>query len=105
MSPPSPLPPAFRRFLLRLRREVRAERIVLFGSRGRGDHHRESDFDLLIVSSRFRKVRWVERAPKVLRLWDLPHDLDAICLTPEEFRRRKDEISIIGEAVREGQVL
>lgn len=105
MPPPPPLSPAMRRFVHRLRRELRAERILLFGSRGRGDHREGSDFDLLVVSPRFRTVRWVERAPKVLRLWELPYDLDAICLTPEEFRRRKHEISIIGEAAREGRAL
>lgn len=105
MPPPPPLTPPLRRFVHRLRRELRAERILLFGSRARGDHREGSDFDLLIVSPRFRSVRWVDRAPKVLRLWELPDDLDAICLTPGEFRRRKGEISIIGEAAREGRAL
>lgn len=94
--------PAFHRFLARLVRALRPERVVLFGSRARGDHRANSDYDLLIVSKRFRGVRWIERAPRAIRLWDLPVDLETICLTPEEFRERSKEISIVGEAVREG---
>ncbi len=97
--------PQFRRFLARLRQGLSPERVILFGSRGRGDNRAGSDYDLLIVSDRFRGVPWIDRAPLVIRLWDLPLDLEAICLTPEEYRRRRRELSVIGEAVREGVVL
>jgi len=99
MSPP------FRGFLDRLMRLVQPERVVLFGSRARGTHSATSDYDLLIVAKYFRDVPWVHRAPLAIRLWDLPLDLDAICLTPDEFRRRSKEISIVGEAAREGIVV
>jgi predicted nucleotidyltransferase len=99
------LSPSFRRFLARARRQLRPDRIVLFGSRARGTAKETSDYDLVIVASIFHGVPWVQRAPMVIRLWDLPCDLDAICLTPEEYRRRSDELSIIGVAVREGVAL
>ncbi len=101
----SSLTPQFRRFLARLRRDLEPERVILFGSRARGDNRADSDYDLLIVSARFRGLPWIERAPLVIRLWDLPLDVEPICLTPEEYRRRRRELSIIGEAVREGVVL
>ena len=97
--------PQFRRFLSRLKRDLEPERVILFGSRARGDNRADSDYDLLIVSDRFRGIRWIERAPLVIRLWDLPLDVELICLTPEEYRRRRRELSIVGEAVREGVVL
>ncbi len=103
-KPPS-LNPQFRGFLARLRRDLKPERVILFGSRARGDNRAGSDYDLLIVSGRFRGLPWIERAPLVIRLWDLPLDVEPICLTPEEYRRRRRELSIIGEAVREGVVL
>ncbi len=102
---PSSMTPQFRRFLARVTRDLRPERVILFGSRGRGDNRPGSDYDLLIVSGRFRGVPWIERAPLVIRLWDLPLDLEPICLTPEEYRRRRRELSIIGVAAREGVVL
>jgi len=99
------LTPHFNRFLDRLVRALQPERVVLFGSRARGDYRPTSDFDLLIVSKRFQNVRWIDRAALAIRLWDLPLDLEAICLTPKEFRRRSKEISLVREAVREGVVV
>ncbi len=93
---------AFRRFLSRLERELEPEKVILFGSRVRGDCKETSDFDLIIVSKKFRGVRWAERAPIVFRLWDIPLDIEPICLTPGELRRRSKELSIVGEAVRSG---
>lgn len=99
---------AFRRFLIHLGRKIGPERVILFGSRAPGAkarYRRTSDYDLLIVSKRFRGVPWIHRAPLVIRLWDLPVDLEPICLTPEEFERRAKELSIVGEAVRSGVVV
>lgn len=96
------LTPAFRGFLARLRKALRPERIILFGSRARGDHRPDSDFDVLVVSRKFHAVRWVERPAMVFALWDLPFDLDALCLTPAEFDKRSHELSIIGVAASEG---
>ena len=84
---------------------VRPTRVILFGSRARGDHRASSDYDILVVAPQFGSVPWILRAAPVYRLWDLPLDLDAICLTPEEFRRRRRELSIIGVAAREGVLL
>jgi len=99
---PASLDPAFRRFLARLVRGLRPERVILFGSRARGDHRKASDYDLLVVAETFRAVPWASRAALVMRLWDLPLDLEPICLAPAEFRRRSRELSIVGVAVREG---
>src|SRR5207249_10633064 len=74
--------PEFRRFLGRLQRELHPQVVVLFGSRARGDPRPDSDYDLLVISNRFRRVPWVQRAALVTILWDLPLDVDAICLTP-----------------------
>jgi hypothetical protein len=95
----------FRRFLSRMTRDLRPSRVILFGSRARGNSRPTSDYDVLVVSGRFRGIPWLDRAPMVLRHWVMPLDLEPICLTPEEFRRRSKELSIIGEAVREGVVV
>jgi predicted nucleotidyltransferase len=97
--------PALSAFLGRLERELRPERVILFGSRARGDHRGTSDYDMLIVAKAFRSVPWAERAGMVMRLWDLPLDLEAICLTPEEFRRRAGDLTVVGVAAREGAVV
>lgn len=98
----NPMSPELHAFLERLERELRPERVFLFGSRARGDHRTTSDYDMLIIAGTFRHVPWAERAGLVMRLWELPLDLEAICLTPEEYSRRADDLTIVGEAVREG---
>ncbi|MGQ0797296.1 MAG: nucleotidyltransferase domain-containing protein [Methanobacteriota archaeon] len=105
VSKSAAMSPPFRRFLNRLVQVPRPERVILYGSRARGTHRPTSDYDLLIVTTRFRGVPWVQRAALAIRLWDLPVDFEPICLTPEEFRRRSKEISIVGVAAREGVVV
>ncbi len=100
-----PMSPELQTFLERLERELRPERVILFGSRARGDHRATSDYDMLIVAKVFQSVPWAERAGRVMRFWDLPVDLEAICLTPEEYRRRVDDLTVVGVAAREGAVV
>jgi predicted nucleotidyltransferase len=102
---PAPLAPAFKGFLVRIRSALRPERVILFGSRARGDHRSDDGFDLLVVSRKFDGVRWVERPAMVLAFWDLPFDLEALCLTPAEFKKGSHELSIIGVATSEGLAL
>ena len=44
-----PLPPDVEAALRRVARETRAHRMVLFGSRARGDHHADSDWDVAVI--------------------------------------------------------
>ncbi len=93
---------ALRGLVKRLRRAYRIERILLFGSRGRGDALVTSDVDLVVVSPDFRGVNWRERAIAVSRLWRGPVRLEALCYTPEEFQKRATELSIVRRASEEG---
>lgn len=34
--------------------------------------------------------------------WDGPVDLEPLCYTPEEFEKKKKQIGIVSEAVKEG---
>lgn len=100
-----PMSTELRTFLERLEREIRPERVILFGSRGRGDNRIDSDYDMPIVARAFHHVPWAERAGLVMRLWELPPDLEAICLTPEEHRRRAGDLTVVGVATRDGAVV
>ena len=78
------------------------QKIILFGSRARGDNLKESDIDLLIISSKFNNIPFMDRLSKAYGKWDKKIDLEQICLTPEEFNKRKKEIGIINQASKEG---
>lgn len=92
-------------FLKKVKREFRPDLILLFGSRARGDHLKYSDYDLLIVSEKFRGIHFLERIYQVLELWDYDWDVDILPYTPEEFQKKKNQIGIVNQAVREGIIL
>jgi predicted nucleotidyltransferase len=80
-------------------------RIILFGSRARGEARPQSDFDLLIV--------WPDEKPprfraavirKALAGITLPFDIAVV--TPAEFERyRSRPAHVVGIATREGRTL
>lgn len=90
------------KFVERLREKIRVEKVIIFGSRARGDNLEDSDVDLIIISRDFEGVPFYERMDKLILLWESPLDLEALCYTPEEFELKKKEIGIVRQAVREG---
>ena len=88
--------------LPRLREEWRAQQVILFGSRARGDGHEWSDVDVVVVSPLFRGQRFIDRGPAVLTALGCPAFVEPLCYTPEEFERQRNEPGIVAMAVREG---
>ncbi len=94
-----------RPFLEAVRSRYPDAKVILFGSRARGDHLKTSDFDLVVVSSAFKGIPFRERLVETYKLMGPCVDADIICLTPEEYRRRSKELGIVGEVAREGKLL
>lgn len=81
------------------------EKIVLFGSLGRGEAGPDSDVDLLVI---LRRIARHHEARVAIRraLADLPVAKDIIVATPEEIERSERRIgSILWPAVQEGRTL
>ena len=89
-------------FVKRIRKVIDIKRIILFGSRARGDHFKKSDFDFIIVSDDFKGIHFFQRIPKMYDYWNEDYELEAICYTQEEFERKKKEFGIVRKAVKEG---
>ncbi len=84
-------------------------RVLLFGSRARGDHDLNSDYDLLIITpvtfSPQEKIYWSTRLDHaIIGAIRIPVDL---LLNSEEEVRKKQELPghIIRSAMREGVTL
>ena len=84
-------------------------RVLLFGSRARGDYDRFSDYDLLIVTpttfSHQEKMDWSSRLDRaIVAAVNVPVDL---MLNSEEEIKQKQELpgNIIRSAMKEGMVL
>ncbi len=80
-------------------------RIVLFGSRARGEAGKWSDVDLLVVLTEGADKR--RATVEILRaLADLPVSKDVIVTTPGEISRRGHIIgNVLRNALREGKVV
>ncbi len=80
-------------------------RMVLFGSRARGEGRRDSDVDLIVVSEAFRRKNAVDRAYLMRLEWDLDYAVDFLCYTQDEFRVYSKAPGIVRQALREGKVV
>jgi len=89
-------------FLKSLRNVYAPEKIIIFGSRARGDNLVRSDYDIVVVSRKFENVHFLERISNLLKLWDYDYDIDILPYTPKEFEQKKKEIGIVAEAINEG---
>ena len=90
-------------------REVDAEKVILFGSRARGDNKPTSDLDLLVIEKgKFSKERsrWNETKKIRMALKDYKMSKDILVFTEEEVNYWKDSINhIIATCLEEGKVL
>ena len=91
-----------RRFIRRLMNRYTLHKVILFGSRARGDNLKTSDFDFIIVSPDFEGIHFLKRMSSIYEYWDEHYDIEPLCYTPEEFEEKRREIGIVSEAVREG---
>jgi len=91
-----------RSFAGRLRKKIKVNKLILFGSRARGDHLANSDYDFIIVSEYFKNKRFIFRAAEIYDYWEAQEDIEPICYTSEEFERKKKQIGLVKEAIKDG---
>lgn len=85
---------------------VRVERIILFGSRARGDHREDSDYDILVVvkGEIGRSLRReLARHIRARILKELSAPADVIVAAEAKWRKYQDELGhLYYEVKREG---
>ncbi|MFH1256391.1 MAG: nucleotidyltransferase domain-containing protein [Candidatus Diapherotrites archaeon] len=89
-------------FAKKVKKDFGDAKIVFFGSRARKDELLESDYDVLVVSKKFKGMRFYGRTEKMYNYWNEKQSLEAICYTPEEFRQKSKEIGLVQEAGKTG---
>ena len=94
-----------KKFKKRVDSQVGIDKMLLFGSRAKGNYKKNSDFDILFVSDKFKRVRWEKRELMLYPYWDfneIQQGFDFLCYTPEEFEKMKNKFCIVRTAAREG---
>ena len=89
-------------FIRKIEEDFSPARIILFGSRARGDCHKDSDYDLIIVADSFKKMNFHDRAASIYHIKRIPVSVDVICYTPEEFAIQSKQLGIVNQALKEG---
>ena len=97
--------PILREIVRRIRKEVRPQKIVLFGSRARGQARPDSDYDILVIQETRRP--WYRRTPGLYgALASIPAEVEVVVYTPREVREWEDASrAFVTTALREGRVL
>ncbi|MCK4997016.1 nucleotidyltransferase domain-containing protein [Candidatus Pacearchaeota archaeon] len=86
-------------------KNIKLDKVILFGSYSKGTQKRGSDIDLLVISNDFENIKSFKRANDLYLNWDIDIDIDFICLTNEELRIKKNQIGIVSEALKTGVVI
>jgi len=94
--------PLLKKFKRDISHKILVDKLIFFGSRARGKAKKMSDIDILLVSKDFEGKKYFRRSPDFYLMWDYDYDIDIVCLTPGELSKRKKEIGIIGQALKEG---
>ena len=97
--------PIVQEMVNRIANRCHPQKIILFGSRARGDARSDSDFDLLIIAPS-DEPRWHRTIPLYRLLAGLGVPKDIVWWTPEEVAEwRNVKSHFINAALREGRVL
>ena len=91
-----------KRFARALRKKMKIRKLILFGSRARGDNFISSDYDFIVVSDEFSGTRFPVRAARLLEIWKEKRDLEALCYTGDEWERLKEKRGILLNAQKDG---
>lgn len=90
-------------FVKVVRKNISPCRVILFGSQAKKTARKDSDYDFLLISPKFKKWEWEKRSAEMYRLKrNIPAAMDILCLTPEEFERKQKEMGVIQEIAKEG---
>lgn len=89
-------------FAARIRKDLPDAKVLLFGSRARGENLESSDYDIVVLSDSFKDTKMPNRFERVYRHWDHAYEADIIPYTHDEFEEFSRRLSIAGKAKQEG---
>jgi predicted nucleotidyltransferase len=94
---------AIERFIRRLRREIRLQGVILFGSWAKDEAYPNSDLDLAVISEDFQGQHRIARRLFLVERWGSTIPADILGLTPHELRTARS--LLVREILKHGHVL
>lgn len=93
-----------KRFINLIIEKFNLKKIIIFGSFARGDYHKGSDLDLVIVGE--FKERFIDRIGKISEINDSDLEIEAMVYTEEEFQKMiQERRPFIEQVLEEGIVV
>ena len=93
-----------KQFINLIIKKFNLKKVIIFGSFARGDYHKGSDLDLIIVGE--FKERFIDRIGKIIELNESDLEIDAMVYTEDEFQKMiKERRPFIEQALEEGIVV
>jgi len=94
-------------YLSKIRELFNPKFILLWGSRIYGKPTPYSDIDMIIVSDKFRNIKFIKRRSTFLKDTGLLYDpkaevVDALCYSEDEFQKKRKSLGLINEALSKG---
>jgi predicted nucleotidyltransferase len=81
------------------------EKVILFGSRARGEARPDSDFDVLVIKES-AEPRYRRSVPLYVALADVPVEVEVLVYTPQEVEEWSEvPQAFVTTAVREGRTV
>lgn len=79
-----------------IKQKANPERIILFGSRARGDNDPSSDYDILIVTRKAGNEREITRSVyKEMYQQNIMLDIELIAISQNKWKSSKDQLGLI----------
>jgi predicted nucleotidyltransferase len=92
-------------FITKAKKDISLQKVILFGSQARGDMHKQSDIDLIVVSPDFEDINVLTRMSTMYDYWKTLLPVDFICYTPKEYNEQVKRVTLARTAAREGKVM
>jgi predicted nucleotidyltransferase len=95
-------------YIEKVKKVIRVEKVILFGSVAKGKIHQDSDIDLIILSSDFEKIDFLKRLillSRIRRELKKSMPMDVLAYTPKEFKNLTKKSIILKEAKLHGKII
>ena len=88
------------KFVSDVKKNFTGAKVLLFGSRAKGNARRGSDYDFIIISKKFKKIDFVDRAYEVWKKTNAIITAGLLCYSPDEIEKTAKKSLVLQDALK-----